>query len=126
MIVRRFLAALLACGIAASTLHFAAQRLQARIEDKPEPFERITPTFQLSHQNIFEAIARLNESTGIVVSVERVLDAEGASHADSEITATIAGGKPLAVLNEICDLDARYTWARDGNVVNIFPRRVVG
>jgi hypothetical protein len=125
-IVRRSLAVLSGCGIAASVLFFATQLLHAQSQEKPDPFERIIPSFQLNRQNIFEAVAKLNESTGIVVSVERVLDAKDAKNVDSEFTATIAGGKPSAVLNEICDLDARYTWARDGNLVNIFPRRVVG
>jgi hypothetical protein len=106
-------------------LLLAAQRVCAQATEASDPFDRITSTFQLDQQTMFEAIARLNESTGIVVSVERVLGTEGEGPVDPKFTATIGGGKPASILDEICDLDGQYSWARDGNVVNIFPRRSV-
>lgn len=90
------------------------------------PFDRMVPTIVLKQQTMFEVFARVFESTGISVSVERVLGAEDASKMDPEFTATLQGGKPSVVLDEVCALDGRYAWSRDENTLNVFPRRLVG
>lgn len=112
-----------ACGGMLALL-MPSQCFHAQDEKKMDPFERTVQTFSLDRQTVFEAIARLHEATGVVVSVERSLTATQVTQADQEFTATIAGGKTEVVLNEICALDGRCAWTRDGNMVNIYPRKV--
>lgn len=90
------------------------------------PFARTVPSIALRHQTMFQAIAELYRSTGIVISVERVLGERQASAMDRRFTATIQAGKPTAVLNQLVALDGRYAWSRDGTVVNIYPRESAG
>ena len=89
-----------------------------------DQFDQTAPRIRLVHQTIFQAFAELYQSTGIVISVERILGKYGPV-ADKRFTATIRGGKPAQVLNDICALDRRYAWSRDGNVVNVYPWRTV-
>lgn len=91
-----------------------------------DPFQRSVPAIVLNGQTIFQAIARLYVSTGIVVSVERMLDDKGTGEMDRKFTATIPAASTTVVLNEICALDGRYAWSRDGNVVNIYPSKTLG
>lgn len=100
----------------------AARASQKHSDDQ---FDRTAPPIRLVHQTIFQAFAELYQSTGIVISVERILGRNGAVP-DRRFTATIRGGKPAQVLNEICTLDSRYAWSRDGNVVNVYPWNTVG
>lgn len=95
---------------------------KAQPKTSRNPFSRAVPSITLRRQTMFIAIAKLYESTGIVVSVERVLGAEPAGGMDRKFTVTLKGGKPRQVLDEICRLDNRYTWSRDGGVVNVYPR----
>lgn len=88
-------------------------------------FDQTAPPIRLINQTIFQAFAELYQSTGIVISVERILGRNGPL-VDERFTATIRGGKPFQVLNDICALDRRYAWSRDGNVVNVYPWKTVG
>lgn len=100
------------------------RHLRGQAANKTDPFDYRVQTFTLNHQTLFDAIGRLHEATGVVISVERVLSTTSASEADEEFTSTIPGGKPDVVLNEICALSGRYTWSREGKMVNIYPRDV--
>lgn len=70
-------------------------------------FDQTAPPIRLINQTIFQAFAELYQSTGIVISVERILGRNGPL-VDERFTATIRGGKPFQVLNDICALDRRY------------------
>jgi len=84
-------------------------------------FERLVPGFELKNETMFQAIGRLYEATGIVVSVEKTLDSGGSIQPDRQFSSKIAGGRPQTVLDEICALDPQYTWSRDDDMVNIYP-----
>jgi len=119
----RFLSIVLAAVIA---LLIPADHLRGQAANDADPFQRQVQAISLDHQTVFEAISRVHEATGVVVSVEKVLSTSEANQADQEFTTTITGGKPDVVLDEICALAGRYTWSRDGNMVNIYPRDVTG
>lgn len=114
-------------ALLATALSVPTRDAQAQVRRQPkDPFERTVPAIVLDRETMFEAVARIYESAGIVVSVERVLGSEEASAGDRKFTATIPGGKPATVLDEICALDGRYAWSRYGNMVNVYPRSVIG
>lgn len=119
-IPRRIVPLALGVTLLATATGSSAQRARTSVD----PFSRVVPTIRLVHQTIFESFARVYESTGIVVSVERVL---GSVHSepDATFTATIQGGSPATVLDEICALDRRYAWSRDGGMVNVYPWKTV-
>lgn len=112
------LAMLLLVAAFSPTAHAAQKR-------GPDRFDQAVPQIRLIHQTIFQAFAELYESTGIVISVERTLGENGPVP-DQKFTATIRGGKPAQVLNEICAIDPRYAWSRDGDTVNVYPWKTVG
>lgn len=124
-ILQRSIPALIALALFSAPVTHA----QPYPETSVDPFQRIVPTIVLSHQTMFEAFAKLYAATGIVVSVERVLapanriDATDVldDRTDPRFTATIASGDATKVLDEICALDGRYAWSRDGNMANVYP-----
>ena len=62
--------------------------LRGQAANDVDPFELKVQTFSLNHQTVFEAISRLHEATGVVVSVEKVLSTSEANQADQEFTTT--------------------------------------
>jgi len=76
-----------------------------------DPFNWIIPDIELNQQTMFEGLAKVYESIGIVASVERTLGDTKAEE-DRKFTARIRGGPVSTVLNEICALDQRYAWSR--------------
>jgi len=117
----------IACFMLGILVSIGASGLKAQPSPRKQidPFNRYIPAIQLSQQTIFEAFAKVYESSGIVVSVERTLGNTKAEE-DRKFTASIRGGTVSTVLNEICALDQRYAWSRDGNMVNVYPWKVVG
>lgn len=77
---------------------------------------------ELNDETIGDALGRLNQSLDLSISVEGVLPEEGKT-TDPRFRADIKDHTVAEAFNWLCDLDPRYTWTRDGNMVNFFPRR---
>jgi hypothetical protein len=57
----------------------------------------------------------------VAISIEGVLPEQGTA-SNPKFRAKIEGHTVAEVLTWLCTLDPRYTWTRDGNMVNLFPR----
>ena len=112
-----FLLALLPIGELALIPH--TQESISPIEK--DPLNQIVQSAQLRNETIFDAIARLNQAFDISVSIEGILPASG-TVANPKFTTEIENRTIGDVLTWLCTLDARYTWIRDGNMINLFPR----
>jgi hypothetical protein len=85
-----------------------------------DPFEQKLSSVELNDENIFDAIARLNQATSIAISIEGILPARGTVQ-NPKFRAKMDGQTVSEALSWLCKLDTRYTWSRDGNMANIFP-----
>lgn len=88
---------------------------------KEDPFNQVVQVAELKDETIFDEIARLNQAFDVSISIEGILPATG-TVANPKFTARIENQTVLDVLTWLCALDTRYTWARDGNMANLFPR----
>lgn len=109
---------------AGSLILSTATAAQEPNSDK-DPFDQQLSRVELNDENIFDAIARLNQETNIAISIEGILPAEGTVE-NPKFRAKIEGVTVSEVLSWLCKLDARYSWTRDGNMANIFPSAMRG
>jgi hypothetical protein len=86
-----------------------------------DPFEQEVESFELRDQTIGEALGQLNQSFDISISIEGVLPEEG-TVTNPKLTASMRSVTLAEVLDQLCVLDTRYRWARDGNGANFFPK----
>jgi hypothetical protein len=86
-----------------------------------DPFTQRVDEIELRAESIFDAIGRLNQSFDIAISIEGILPAEG-TVTNPKFTVRIENRSLAEVLTLLCELDNRYSWARDGKMVNLFPR----
>jgi hypothetical protein len=86
-----------------------------------DPLMRVVRVAELKDETIFAEIARLNQGFDIAISIEGLLPAAG-KVANPRFTAKIENQNIANVLSWLCDLDTRYTWTRDQDMVNVFPR----
>jgi hypothetical protein len=94
---------------------------QSTADAPSDPLDQRVGSFELKDETFGDALGRLNQSFDISVSVEGLLPTEGVV-TNPKFRARIEGHTVTEVLTWLCALDTRYTWARDGNMVNIFPR----
>jgi hypothetical protein len=86
-----------------------------------DPLDQVVQEAQLTDETIFDEIARLNQAFDISISIEGILPANG-TVANPKFKVRIEKQTLTNVLSWLCTLDTRYTWIRDGNMVNVFPR----
>jgi hypothetical protein len=85
-----------------------------------DPFAQQVEIMTLQDETIFDALAKLDQSYGLSISIEGILPASGVV-ANPKFTARTTN-RPIAdTISWLCSLDPRYTWLRDGNTANIFP-----
>lgn len=122
MATSRFLTLLLLTTYAiALTTHAAGQESTS----KTDPFDQKLSSVELNDETIFDAVARLNQATNIAVSIEGIVPAKG-TVANPKFSARTDGPTVSEALSWLCRLDTRYTWTRDGNMVNILPSAMQG
>lgn len=95
---------------------FAHQELNT----SQDPFDRKIENFELKDESIFEGIARLDQMSSIAISIEGILPEQGTIQ-NPKFRAKLEGATVSEVLSWFCRLDIRYSWGRDGNMVNIYP-----
>lgn len=86
-----------------------------------DPLMQVVRVAELKDETIFAEIARLNQNFDIAISIEGILPAAG-TVTNPRFTAKIENESITNVLSWLCGLDTRYTWTRDQNIVNVFPR----
>jgi hypothetical protein len=86
-----------------------------------DPFEQKVESFDLRGQTIGEALGQLNQSFDISISIEGVLPEEG-TVTNPKLNTSMRNVTLAMVLDQLCVLDTRYRWARDGNSANFFPK----
>lgn len=101
------------------TLHISFQETTS--SSAPDPFEQKIDLLELKDETLGDALGRLNQMLDISMSVEGILPEEG-TVPNAKFTASVENRTLAEVLNWLCALDSRYTWIRDGNSVNLFPR----
>ncbi len=96
-------------------------------ERASDPLEQRVPRLKLEDEPLLTGIARLNTLTKDVgFSVELIPGTPTSAPPPSpKFTAQIEGAAVQEVLDWLCGLDRRYAWARDGNMVNVFPRAIM-
>ncbi|SRR5712692_1144513 len=92
---------------------------------KKDPLDQVVESVQLRNESIFDEIARLSQAFDISISIEGILPATG-TVVNPRFTARTDNQTIASVLSWLCVLDARYTWTRDGNMINLFPRAFLG
>jgi len=100
-------------------LHFRLQETTAA--PAPDPLEQRISLLEFKNETLGEALGRVNQSFDISISIEGVLPEEG-TITNPKFTATIENRTLAEVFDQLCALDTRYVWTRDGNNVNLFPR----
>lgn len=93
-----------------------------------DPLDKIMQGFQLQDETILDALARINAATGLSVSVELILKDNLSDHEVEypRLNSLVNGGQTKKILDAICALDARFTWSRYKNTINVYPRRSIG
>jgi hypothetical protein len=86
-----------------------------------DPFNQMVQVAELKDETIFDEIARLNQTFDISISIEGILPSEG-TITNPRFTAKLEKQTITNVLSWLCAVDGRYTWTRDGNMANLFPR----
>jgi hypothetical protein len=86
-----------------------------------DPLTQNVGSFVIKDETIGDALGRLNQLFDISISIEGVLPEEG-TITNPKLSGTLENRTLAGVLDWLCDLDGRYTWARDDDNVNIFPR----
>lgn len=86
-----------------------------------DPLVQNVGSFTIRNETIGEALGQLNQSFDISISIEGVLPEEG-TIANPKLTGAVENLSLAGVLDWLCTLDGRYTWARDGNNINVIPR----
>lgn len=105
--------------VAILALHTSSK--QAPTTNVSDPLEQKIESFELRDETIGEALGHLNQSFDISISIEGVLPEEG-TVTNPKLNASMRNVTVAEVLDRLCVLDPRYTWARDGNRINLFPR----
>jgi len=86
-----------------------------------DPLDQTVAAVHLKDETIFDGIARLNQAYDISISIEGILPATG-TISNPRFTVRTDNQTIANVLSWLCAVDTRYTWTRDGNMVNLFPR----
>jgi len=86
-----------------------------------DPLEMKIDALELKDETLGDALGQLNQAYDISISIEGVLPEKG-TIANPKFSARIENRTLADVLDWLCALDGRYSWSRDGNNVNIFPR----
>jgi len=102
-----------------SVLDLTAQEQSTPVRN--DPLTQVVGVVQLKDETIFDEIARLNQAFDISISIEGILPAAG-TVVNPKFSARIENQPITNILSWLCALDTRYTWTRDGSMVNIFPR----
>lgn len=119
----------LACLLILSLLCFGRATLDSTAQEpvtnvNADPLDQVVGSVQLKDETIFGEIARLNQAFDFSISIEGILPAAG-TVSNPKFSATVDSQTISQVLTWLCNLDTRYTWTRDGNMVNVFPRAFI-
>jgi len=81
-------------------------------------------TFELRDETLFDGLAKLNASTNLAFSIERIVpfDQKSPPVKDPRFTARRENATVREILDGLCGLDGRYIWTSSGNMVNVLPR----
>lgn len=95
---------------------------QARVPE--DPFEQMVPALQIKDQTIVDGVAKLSEISDVAFSVEFPLEPSISSPAPPlrSFSSTFGSETLAKALDNLCELDRTFTWKRNGNTANIFPR----
>lgn len=93
-----------------------------------DPLQQKVGQIELDNQTVVDGIAMLSNRISVAVSVEFPLGATISSPAPALklFTERISPGTAAEVLDRLCALDPTFTWVRNRNTVNVFPRAVEG
>lgn len=86
-----------------------------------DPLEQKVEVVALRDETIFDALAKLDQSYNLAISIEGILPVSGVV-TNPKFTAKIEHRTIADTLSWLCSLDSRYMWLRDGNAVNLYPR----
>jgi hypothetical protein len=89
-------------------------------------FSRVVPEFSLNDETVFDGLAKLNGISDLGFSVERELTSREHPTLAAVIrfSAKTRNASVRELLDWLCELDPRYVWSTDGQVVNFYPRDV--
>jgi hypothetical protein len=89
-----------------------------------DPFQQRVGGVELSDQSVVDGVVMLSHISRLAVSVEHQLGPtiSGTAPQPKTFTAKVGPGTVSEVLDGLCALDEAFTWARNGNMVNVFPR----
>ncbi len=89
-----------------------------------DPLQRKVESLALQGEYFVDGIAKLNSlEKDVGFTIEFLSGTKNSPpHPDPMLTARVADATVRDVLNWLCQLDPRYTWKRDGNMVNFIPR----
>ncbi len=92
-----------------------------------DSFEQRIAVLTLDGETIFAAIGKLSQTADIVFSIEGRLPPKngGPLPPHPRFSGRIEGRSLKEVLDWLCGLDPEYTWTRDHNTANLFPRAVL-
>jgi hypothetical protein len=105
--------------LALMTLHFPLQ--ETTPAPPADPLEQRVAVLELKDDTLGNALGRVNQTFDISISIEGVLPEEGII-ANPKFSVNIENRTIAEVLDQLCRLDTRYVWTRDGNNVNLFPK----
>ncbi len=84
--------------------------------------------FELKDQTLFDGLAQLSSSVkSLAFGFEKFLTAKFTDPDVSypHFSIDLADKTVREILNELCKMDSRYTWSRDGRTINVYPRATV-
>ena len=94
------------------------------------PLDAVIDRFELKEATLLDAISRLSLEpiTGLHIGLEEVLRTRLSDPRDRSVqfSADLSHKTIKDILETLCKLDSRYTWARDGQTINVYPQSTIG
>lgn len=113
------------CGLAIlNSPTSTAGRGRVQRAELPDPMQQRVGPIILENEYLVEGLAKINlQTTGVGFAIEFLPGTKNSPPPpDPKFRAQLSGGALQEALDWLCSLDPRYTWRRDGQIVNIVPR----
>jgi len=98
--------------------------LAAQSNSKPSsPLGSVIARFELQDATLVEGVSKLSSFAipGLHLGMEEILDNPTQRATTVRFSLKLNNATVREVLNQLCKYDGRYTWALDGQTVNIYP-----
>jgi len=97
---------------------------QASDQTTVRPLDKQTDDFILEQGTIVDGLSKLSFAAVLHLGIEEIPREELSDPPDrtTEFSMHLHNKRVRDVLDALCQMDARYTWSKDGETINVYPR----